>query len=138
MLKRSSGAMIVATGLGSAGVGTAAAKNGQGGSGLVHTQTWADHKDDRFQVLEALGTREFACRGPERTWRCYEIGFDDNETALLHVNPERRFDTVEDGYDNWHAFTPNALDCEACDRVKVSVKPATPRNGRETREGSGR
>lgn len=122
---------MVALGVGAASAGTAAARQGQGGSGLVRDETWDTHNDDTFQVVEELGTLEFTCRGRERTWRCYEISFDnDDDTYFLHVNPDRRLDTVEEGYEKWHEFTRHDLDCKECARVKVSFKPVTPRNGR--------
>jgi hypothetical protein len=128
MLKRSASAAALAAGLGAATAGTAGAKQGQGGSGLVREETWDAYADSEFQVVESLGTVELACRGNERPWQCYRIRFENEETALLHVNPDRRLDTTEDGYERWHEFTEHKLDCKECPRVKVSFKPVTPRN----------
>lgn len=128
----------------------AAARSGQGGSGVVADDTWDAHAEDRFKIIDRVGFQTFACRGQPREWACYRIEFEDAPGVQhnLYLNPERRVDTqagsyptgrgYEDGdrYMGWHEFTGQGHECRHYDggmtvagdpkdaAVKVSFKPA--------------
>lgn len=156
-----------AAGLGIVGAaGVTAGREGQGGSGVISEHTWEAHAGDRFHIVDKISETDFACNGNERTWACYRIEFEDQdsgETHNLYLNPNRRVDTTEggpypkdrgyedqEGYQGWHVFTGNARTCNHYDggmtvggeeretALKVSFKPEDDGNGGGNNGNGGR
>lgn len=110
---------------------------------MVTSETWNDHADEPFKIIEERDTFDFACRGnnEDKTWRCYGITFESHNHSddhNLYVNPNRRLDTG-----GWHEFTGNGLKCKHNNHegdaiVKVSFKPVDEGQGGNNGRGNGR
>ena len=129
VLRGVAGGATVGIGLGLS-TSTVAAREGQGGSGIIAAHTWERHEANdgaRFQIVKKISEQTFACNGGPRTWACYRIRFENQPSDEIHnvfVNPNRRVDTTEggpypkgrgyeaqDGYTGWHEFTRDAQTC---------------------------